>query len=398
VAVSNTPDPPALPEEGGTFTHTVTVTNIGPVPVRIVSLVDSVAGDLTARPASTCVTVPNAVLAPGQSYTCTFTLDLLGEAGASRSNTVRVTVIDSGARVATAEATATVTLLDVPPRVEVAVSVAPRSLPEPGGSFTYTVAVTNTSNPETVTVVSLRSDTHGDLNRRGTCRTGVVLPPGATFTCSFTSTFTGNAGHAQATRVTVTVRDNEGTTATATSDAEGGTIVITDVPPSVRVTKTAHPAPTHAPPDTFVFLIAVTNTSGERVTLESLVDDVFGDLAGRGTCARGVGIDPGATYRCSFSAAVPGGRHANVVTATVVDDDGSRATGSATAITDVVALATVVPTLILGPQPAGARATVAFTGAAVEGPARVATALVLAGMVMLGLTRRRLAAPLASRG
>ncbi|MEW6153392.1 MAG: hypothetical protein AB1673_05290 [Actinomycetota bacterium] len=232
MAVSNTPDPATLPEEGGLFVHTVTVTNTGPTPVRIVSLLDSVAGDLTTQSGSTCATAASTVLAPGATYSCSFTLAFSGEGGATRSNTVSVTAVDGQGRLATAQSTATVSLFDVPPEVEVTVTVTPEARPEPGGTFTYAVAVTNTSNPETVTIVELRSDTHGDLSGRGTCRTGVVLMPGRTFTCSFTATFTGRAGSTLVTQVVVTVEDNEGTRATATSPAAGGTVRLTAASPS----------------------------------------------------------------------------------------------------------------------------------------------------------------------
>lgn len=388
MALDTTPDPPSLPEEGGTFTYGVAVTNTGTEPVRIVSLLDSVYGDLTTRPGSTCSSAPNTVLDPGETYRCSFTATVTGEAGVAATNTVRVTVVDAQGRQATAQATTSVRLTDVPPKVDVDVTVSPPQVPEPGGSVTYTVIVTNTSNPETVTITSLRSDPHGDLAGRGTCRTGVVLDPGDTFICSLTATVSANAGAALPTRVTVTVVDNEGTPATATSELAGATVVVTDVPPSVVVTKSAAGA---APLDpSVVFSITVTNTSFEPVVLESLVDSVFGDLSGRGTCRTGGTLGPGETYRCSFSAPVAG-LHTDVVTATVIDDDGSRARSGATATVLALPLGIVVPQMpqLLPAQPATQRALVAFTGPAVDVPLRAAAALVLVGTVLLGITWRR---------
>lgn len=386
MAVTNTPAPASLPEEGGAFTYDVVVTNPGSDPVRIVSLVDSVYGDLITRAGSTCSSAPNTVVGPGQAYRCSFTATFAGEAGASSTNTVRVTVVDAQGRQGSAQAAATVTLTDVPPKVDVNVTVSPRELPEPGGTVTYTVTVTDTSNPETVTITALGSDIHGDLSGRGTCRTGVVLDPGERFVCSFTATVSGNARAALAATVTVTVVDNEGTAATAFSDPAGGTVVLSDVAPALRVTKAASRPTPADPAGTVLFAVTVTNTGFEPVVLEALVDDVYGDLAGKGTCRAGVRIGAAETYRCSFSAAVAGA-HTDVVTATVVDDDGSRAQARAAATVDAVPLGVVVPQA--SATPAGQRSTVAFTGASVGLPLRAAGALVLLGTVLLGVAWRR---------
>ena len=88
------------------------------------------------------------------------------------------------------------------PSVSVAKSASPSSLPEPGGTFTFTVEVTNTS-AEPVTITSLTDDVYGDLDLVGTCASGVVIAVGATSSCSFDGVFTGNAGDAQTDTVTV---------------------------------------------------------------------------------------------------------------------------------------------------------------------------------------------------
>jgi uncharacterized repeat protein (TIGR01451 family) len=403
ISVAHTIDPASRPEDGGTFTHTVTVTNTGGDPVRITALTDDVYGDLATRPGSTCGSVVGQTVAPGQSLTCTFTASATGQGGTSQTDTVTATAVDDAGNTVSASGAVTVRLTDVPPRVDIDVTVSPASLPEPGGSVTYTVTVRNLSNPETVTITSLVSDVHGDLNGRGTCRTGVVLPPppdpASVFTCSFVATVSGNAGTRQIARITVTVVDNEGTAASATSDPGEGAVTITDVAPRVSVDKSASPEGVAAPGGSVTFTVAVTNTGSEPVTLVSLVDDVYGDLHGRGTCARGGVLVQGQRYSCQFGATVngtAGARLTDVVTATVTDDDGTRAEFRDTATVTILAGAPTppLPPILTPPVLVPVTPTptaVAFTGSDLSRPAAVAFVLVIlgAGLVGIGDGRRR---------
>ncbi|MCA1683893.1 MAG: hypothetical protein LC708_02010, partial [Actinobacteria bacterium] len=198
VAIAHVVDPPSEPEQGGAFTHSITVTNTGAERVSIAALVDSVYGDLVTRTGSSCITAAAAVLEPGAAYSCSFTATFTGEAGATQTDTVAVTAVDDEGSTSTASAPATVSLVDVPPRVGVDLAVTPESRPAPGGSFTFTVTVRNLSNPEAVTILSLVSNVHGNLDGRGSCRAGITLAappaPGDTVTCSFVAPFTGDAG------------------------------------------------------------------------------------------------------------------------------------------------------------------------------------------------------------
>jgi hypothetical protein len=85
------------------------------------------------------------------------------------------------------------------------------------------------------------------------------------------------------------------------------------------------------------YTIVVTNNGGEVVTLQSLMDDKFGNLNGVGTCAAGAGVTiaaNGGTKSCTFVKTLtqaPGTTHTNVVTAIAGDDDGNTDTETATA-------------------------------------------------------------------
>src|SRR5207248_491339 len=72
----------------------------------------------------------------------------------------------------------------------------------------------------------------------------------------------------------------------------------------IAVDKTATPLSMTAPGGTFTFNVTVTNPSPVSLTLISLVDNIYGDLDGKGTCAAGptgpVIAANGGTYTCSF--------------------------------------------------------------------------------------------------
>jgi hypothetical protein len=103
--------------------------------------------------------------------------------------------------------------------------------------------------------------------------------------------------------------------------------------PNLSVTKTPTPAQVPAGGGTVAFGVSVTNVGGSA-TLTNLVDDVFGDLDGVGSCSAPQQLANGGTYSCSFSEEVtgtPGTEHVNTVTATAVNDGGTdQASGSAT--------------------------------------------------------------------
>ncbi|MEZ4597181.1 MAG: hypothetical protein R3C32_10385 [Chloroflexota bacterium] len=84
-------------------------------------------------------------------------------------------------------------------------------------------------------------------------------------------------------------------------------MTITDIPSSMAVTKTADPDTVPEPSGDVTFSVVIENTSpADAITIDSLVDDVYGDLDGRGTCAVPQGIGPGEDYACSFTGTVAG--------------------------------------------------------------------------------------------
>ncbi|HEY5197816.1 MAG TPA: hypothetical protein VIJ51_12405, partial [Solirubrobacteraceae bacterium] len=226
IAVTKSASPASLPEPGGTFTFTVTVSNPSTVDaVKITSLLDNIYGDLSTRAGSTCGALIGTTLAPGAaSPACSFTGVFNGKAGQSQTDVVTATGTDSnGFSPPPATAHATVTLTPAGPQIGVTKIASPTSLVAPGGTFTFKVTVSNPSTLEPVTITSLTDNIYGNLATRAgsTCGglIGVTLAPGATSSpCTFTGPFTGKAG-ATETDVVTAAGTNNGTTVTATANA-----------------------------------------------------------------------------------------------------------------------------------------------------------------------------------
>ena len=219
-----------------------------------------------------------------------------------------------------------------PPGIRVVKEATPLSRPEPGGTFSFKVTVTNTSAVP-LTITGLRDDIYGDIATQGTCTSAAdtVLQPGDSATCAFPGDLTGNAGKSQTDVVTVTAVDGAGTTVT---DGDDAVVSLTDVPPTVTIVKTALPEERVAPGGLFTFGLVITNTSAEAVTITALSDDVYGDLSRltSSTCSHAVGttLAPAAQLSCTFTGELTGAVGAaqtDVVTVTVTDDD--RSTGTA---------------------------------------------------------------------
>ncbi len=231
VAVTKTASPGTLPEPGGSFTFTIGLTNTSVGPVTISTITDNVHGNLATAPNSTCNALIGTTLAPGATASCTFTGTFNGNAGATELDTVTATVTGSGGQTATGSDDATVSLTDALPSLSVSKSASPASRPEPGGNFTFTVVVTNTS-VEPIRITSITDSIYGDLATLAgsTCGDGIDMSlaaapgPNNSFTCSFTVTAIGNNGAQETDRVTATGRDDEGNT---TSGFDEATISIT---------------------------------------------------------------------------------------------------------------------------------------------------------------------------
>jgi len=407
ILVDKTVVPGSRPEPGGVFRFTVVTTNTSPIPLRVTALTDDQYGNLIGpatdpdRGATTCIA--GTLLQPTETYTCAFDGTFIGVAGDRETDLVTVTGTDAADRNVSDTDEALVTLTPAVLSITVDKTVAPGSLPQPGGEFTFTVVTTNTS-PIPLRVTALTDSVYGNLigapasPRRGTttCVAGTLLQPGQSYTCTFKGTFTGGGGATETDVVTVTATDSGGRTVTDSDDA---VVTITDVPPTVLVDKTASPLTLPEPGGTFTFNVRVTNTSVEKVTITQLTDNIYGNISTKGTCTNAVGTvldaDPdgagpllGGVYTCSFPGlfnGTSGASQTDVVTVTVEDDNGTRASDTDDAVVTITPKPPAVPIEEKEKPPAVALpGLLPRTGAQAARLVTLAGALVLFGTVLVG--------------
>ena len=318
--------PTSLPEPGGEFTFQVEIENTSAVDtVTIDTITDDPWGTLTgANPAlsgSTC-SVPQE-LDPGESYFCSFTVEILGEPGVYE-NTVTASGVDDDGNDVSDDGSDSVTITNVDPVISVVKTANPTSILEPGGNVTFTVTITNDSD-EDVEITSIEDDVFGTLAGDADCEVGTDLAPDESCSFNFIEAVNGNAGFVHQNTVTVEAVDNDGSTA---QDEDDATVTITDAAPSITVEKTANPDTVPEPGANVTFTVTVTNTSGEAVEITSIEDSVFGTLAGDADCQVGTQLDPAESCSFSFIEAVNGNAgfvHNNIVTVVAEDDDGTEA-------------------------------------------------------------------------
>ena len=221
IEVTKSATPTTLPEPGGNATFDVTVKNTSAVDsVTITSLSDNVYGNLDGK--GTC-DVPQ-TLAPGASYSCSFTGAVAGNAGSPHNDVVTASGTDDDGNAVSDSDDATVTITNVPSSIAVTKSASPVSIQEPGGTVTFAVSVKNTSAVDSVTITSLSDNIYGNLDGKGTCDVPQTLAPGASYNCSFTGAVSGAPGSSHVDVVTASGTDDDGNELSGSDDA---TVTIT---------------------------------------------------------------------------------------------------------------------------------------------------------------------------
>ena len=224
IAVEKTANPTVVPEPGGDVLFTFRVTNTSIEPVTITSLTDT---DFTLAGDADCQV--GTVLPVGGWCEFSQTEFIAGDAsGPDHINTFTAIATDNEGNPATDDDDATVSIVadDGLPVIIVQKTADPSVVKAPGGPVLFTVVVTNNSGPtDPVTITSLVDDIHGDLNGQGTCSVPQTIQPGASYTCQFTATVTGEAGDRETDTVTASGTDDEGN---PVSDDDDATVEITD--------------------------------------------------------------------------------------------------------------------------------------------------------------------------
>ena len=330
--------PPVIPVTGGTVNYVVIIQNVSSAsdPITITSLVDEVDGNEASLDQVGTCDLTNLVLQPAPSedsyYVCTFSQDLpAGNIDETVEDTVTASGVDDEGDPAEAVDNAIVTYVEAPqePVLEIAKFASPFEIQEPGGDVTFSVTVTNASDPNAaeldVTLTVLDDDIFGDLFAKGDCGLlkDIVLASQESANCSFTEAVIGVSGDVHTDIVTATASDTLNRPVQASASAS---VTILDLPASLQLSKTANPTTVLVPGDDVTFDVRVVNASqADVIAMESLVDDVHGDLVAQGLCPPlGDLLPGGAPYLCSFTAFVAGPEgfvENNTVTATGKDDN-----------------------------------------------------------------------------
>jgi len=371
--------PRQLPEPGGTFTFHWAVQNTSPVDTVIIdTIVDDIYGDLTAISGSTC-TIPQ-ILQPAEIYQCAFPGDFTGSPGEFQVDTITVTATSDDGQTETDTARAMVSITDVPATIEVIKTASPTQV-ESGTTVTFSVAVVNTSQIDTVTLNTLDDDIYGDITTTSgsllatTCSVSQVLNPSENYQCQFQAIVTGPIGATVTDVVTADGVDNSSNPVTNSDDAD---VVIVDVAvptPPLKVSKVAVPATIAEPGGTITYLVLVENNSIGDLRITSLLDDIY-DLQGNDGskepidsqigCTPGFVLAAGGKRLCLFRAPVNGAAGDTVTdTITAKACEGSSCTGSSLTASDDATVSITAGSSSIVVQKTASPTTVTAPGGAV---------------------------------
>ncbi|MDY0097131.1 MAG: choice-of-anchor K domain-containing protein [Candidatus Dojkabacteria bacterium] len=327
IEVTKTANETSIPETGENVLFTFTVENKSTESVTITSLSDTIFGPLSGDADCQIGTT----LPVGQSCTFVQSEFLSSDSLTVHENTFTAIAQDNEKNPATDSDTQRVSFTDVAPLIEVTKTADDNSIPETGQSVTFTFRITNTGL-EDVTVTSIMDDKFGDLLPTAKAQNGgldiVILStnPDSYFEFTYTTTLSSDSLTTHTNRVDVIAIDDEGTSAT---DFDTESVRFEDVAPLIEVTKTADDTSIPETGQSVTFTFLVENIGQEDVTLNSLIDNKFGNLDGQGTCSLPQSILIGGAYSCKVSVTLESDTltpHINTVTAKAVDDEGTEAT------------------------------------------------------------------------
>jgi len=290
------------PENGGTFYFKVKITNTSDADtITVSSLTDIIADNPAAVNDLVCAGAteqhPDGLpfdLAHGLEKVCTFTRDLIGNAGDNETDHVDISWKDGEGTDGgpTSSNTANIALADVPSILQITKSPSPSALKEPGGNVTFKIVITNpltfqqgdetVTTADSITLNDLTDTKFGDLTTE--CGIAdVVLAPGQSKTCQVTRNVTGTHGspHQNSATVTGADDDNKGgcseqSEGSCKSASASATVTFTqESPPTPQPTidvaaqKTATPQvtlPSDGSGATITYAIAVVNNGPDTAT------------------------------------------------------------------------------------------------------------------------------------
>jgi len=312
--VTKVANPSVVIETGEDVTYKIYIQNASSADtIEVQQVTDTRAGDLTASCGAPIT------LAPGEFASCEFSDFVSGNAGGYVTNVVVAQGVDDDGQANLDQAAATVRIVGAPPSLEVTKLALPPLALEAGSNVTYLVVVQNTSgdlDPVTVTgLVDTVADDVGTVrDLAATCGLPTTLQPGERLVCKYTVAVNGSMTTPDnsdlVNTVTVTGVDDEGSVATGSDDAKVSFIAALPSAPALSLVKSAAPTSLPAPGGdvTYTVLVANSGDAGPVITITSLVDAPFGDLAGLGNCGAliGASLAAGESAECSYTIAVSG--------------------------------------------------------------------------------------------
>ena len=329
IRVIKTASPHSLNEPGGPVVYQVEVWNDGETDLNLTALDDSrTSGDGSLHDVGSC-SLPQ-FIAQGLSYSCDYVLEVTGRYPGTISNTVTATAENVGSETQVTDTdTAVVSFRDTP--VALSMTKLPRTaVIQARTDVVYELIIENHSPAKTVTINSLVDNYHGDVTALGLdCGDTPVTDPlainlpadGSAIECTFTGTVP-ESNEAEPTAVTYypdtvtasgTTDDGTAVSVIATAEVEFNPSNSGIAPePVIEVTKIARPDRVPTTGGNVAFTVEVINASAnEAVLLEELIDDVHGNLSGKGNCgtisaASPVEITAGSVHQCSFIETISG--------------------------------------------------------------------------------------------
>lgn len=342
IDVLKTADPLTVLEPGARVQYQVQVTNVTQEEATLTSIVDDPLGDLTALSSSTCDLVP---LSPGVPYQCSFSAQVSGLAGDQVTDMVTAVASDDEGNLAQDSDTATVEI--VAPGLNISVQKAndadqdtifrdTEQAPAGGSIVTFQVTVQNTGDVD-ARLTHIVDDLHGQdaelisgSSYSPSCADliGTIVVPGGSEDCYFDGVIADMDNLSETDTAAVTATDISAVNEVTRSDTS--TVTTPDILPEIDVTKSADKTLIPETGAEVTFQVRVANLSSETLTLDSLIDDVFGDLNGQGDCSTPQTLSAeGGAYQCAFTSFLASDDltpHRDEVTATASDDDGNQAT------------------------------------------------------------------------
>lgn len=266
ISVTKTASVASVPETGGTVQFTVVIQNNASEIAFIDSVMDKInEGDYAYISWDNTPGDPPDSLAGNSSWTGTFTRSIAGTYPGSDTDTVKVVAYDPQQNEDTATDDATVIFTEVnqeepAPTVTLVKTVDVTEQNAPGGTFNYTLTITNTS--EFPVTISALTDTYQNLSDY----VDDTIQPVSQLIINYPVQHTGVGTFSNTASVTVSANDK-----TATANDTQTVTVVDNSEPSVTLVKTVDDTSKVAP-GTFTYTVTITNTSNSPVVITSLTD------------------------------------------------------------------------------------------------------------------------------